>query len=64
MLHRTGRELDCKTTKERLHRLLIPHPIISNEDMAALKHIDHKHVDHRQWRSKTVDITFAKAERR
>ncbi|MCB1662870.1 MAG: glutamate synthase large subunit [Pseudomonadales bacterium] len=51
-----------ETTKEHAHRLLIPHPIISNEDMAALKHIDHKHVDHRQWRSKTIDITFAKAE--
>ncbi|MCF7980975.1 MAG: glutamate synthase large subunit, partial [Pseudomonadales bacterium] len=51
-----------ETTKQHAHRLLIPHPIISNEEMAALKHISHKHVEHRQWQSKTIDITFAKSE--
>ena len=41
---------------------MIPHPIISNEELAALKHIDHKHLQHRQWRAKTIDLTYAKAE--
>ncbi len=35
------------------HRLLIDHPIIRNEEIAALKHIDHA-----GWRSRTIDITF------
>ena len=34
-------------------RLLIPHPILSNDELAALKQMDH-----RGWRSKTIDITF------
>ncbi len=51
-----------ESTKQHAHRLLVPHPILSNEEMAALKHINHKHVEHRQWKSKVIDITFAKAE--
>ncbi len=39
-------ESDC-------HRLLIPHPILTNEELSALKHMDH-----RGWKSKTIDITF------
>jgi len=35
------------------HRLLIPHPILTNEELAALKHMNH-----RGWRSKTIDITY------
>jgi len=38
------------------HRLLIDHPIISNEEMAALKHISHA-----GWRSRVIDITFDKS---
>ncbi|MEE9253324.1 MAG: glutamate synthase-related protein, partial [Pseudomonadales bacterium] len=37
------------------HRLRIGHPILSNEELAALKHIDH-----RGWKSQTIDITFTK----
>ncbi len=39
-------EADC-------HRLLIPHPILTNEELTALRHMDH-----RGWRSKKIDITF------
>jgi glutamate synthase (NADPH/NADH) large chain len=35
------------------HRLKIEHPILSNEELAALKHMNH-----RGWRSRTIDITF------
>ncbi len=42
-----------ETTEQHAHRLRIPHPILSNEELAALKHMDH-----RGWRSKVIDITF------
>jgi len=42
-----------EATEKHCHRLRIPHPILSNEELAALKHMDH-----RGWRSKTIDITF------
>ena len=42
-----------ETTEAHAHRLRIPHPILSNEELAALKHMDH-----RGWRSATIDITF------
>jgi len=41
------------TTPEHAHRLRIPHPILSNEELAALKHMNH-----RGWRTRTIDITF------
>jgi len=41
------------STPRHAHRLRIPHPILSNEELAALKHMDH-----RGWRSRTVDICF------
>jgi glutamate synthase (NADPH/NADH) large chain len=48
-----------ETTEEHAHRLRIPHPILSNEQLAALKHLNH-----RGWRSKTIDITFARSDGR
>ena len=45
------------STPEHYHRLLIPHPILSNEELAALKHMDH-----RGWKSQTIDITFERSE--
>ncbi len=42
-----------ETTEEHAHRLRIPHPILSNEELAAIKHIDQ-----RGWRTRTIDITF------
>jgi glutamate synthase (NADPH/NADH) large chain len=41
------------TTEAHAHRLLIPHPILTNEELAALRHMDH-----RGWRTKSIDITF------
>jgi glutamate synthase (NADPH/NADH) large chain len=46
-----------EVTEQHAHRLSIPHPILSNEEMAALKHIDHK-----GWNSKVIDITYDKGE--
>jgi glutamate synthase (NADPH/NADH) large chain len=46
-----------ETTEEHAHRLRVPHPILSNEQLAALKHIDLKN-----WRTKTIDITWPRAE--
>ncbi|MGN6133485.1 MAG: glutamate synthase large subunit [Aureliella sp.] len=40
-------------TPEHCHRLLIPHPILTNEELAALAHMDH-----RGWKTKTIDITY------
>ncbi|MFW6092610.1 MAG: glutamate synthase large subunit [Pseudomonadota bacterium] len=42
-----------EATPEHAHRLRIPHPILSNEELAALRHMDH-----RGWRTQTIDITF------
>ena len=42
---------------EHCHRLLIPHPILTNEEAAALKHMDH-----RGWTSQEIDITFDRGE--
>ena len=46
-----------ETTEEHAHRLRMPHPILSNEQLAALKHMDH-----RGWRTKTIDITWPRSE--
>jgi glutamate synthase (NADPH/NADH) large chain len=35
------------------HRLVIDHPILTNEETAALRHCDH-----RGWTTKTIDITY------
>ncbi|MDN5873762.1 MAG: glutamate synthase-related protein, partial [Sinobacteraceae bacterium] len=45
------------TTPEHAHRLRVPHPILTNEQLAALKHID-RH----GWSSKTIDITWPRSE--
>ncbi|HEX7037641.1 MAG TPA: glutamate synthase large subunit [Pseudomonadales bacterium] len=42
-----------EVTPEHAHRLRLPHPILSNEELAALKHMNH-----RGWRTRTIDITF------
>ena len=48
-----GNVLD--TSEKHCHRLLLPHPILTNEQMAAIKGMNH-----RGWRSKIIDITFPK----
>ncbi len=45
------------TTEKHAHRLRVPHPILDNEELTALKHMNH-----RGWRSLTIDITYDKAE--
>ena len=42
-----------ETTEQHAHRLRIPHPILSNEELASLKFINH-----RNWRACTIDITY------
>ncbi len=44
-------------TPEHCHRLLIEHPILTNEEMASLKDIDHQ-----GWKSQVIDITYSRAE--
>ncbi len=46
-----------QTTEQHAYRLLVPEPILTNEELAALKHIDH-----RGWRAKTIDITWPRKE--
>ena len=38
---------------ENAHRLVIDHPILTNEETAALRHCNH-----RGWTTKTIDITY------
>ena len=38
---------------EHAHRLHVPHPILSNDEMAGLKNMNY-----RGWRTQTIDITF------
>jgi len=45
------------TTPEHSHRLRIPHPILTNEEVNALKTIDE-----RGWRSKIIDVTWARSD--
>lgn len=47
----------AETTEQHAHRLSIPHPILSNEELCSLRNMDY-----RGWRSKVIDITFKKSE--
>ncbi|MAI31691.1 MAG: glutamate synthase large subunit [Planctomycetaceae bacterium TMED240] len=38
---------------QHCHRLLVDHPILTNEEVAALKHLNSK-----GWKSRVIDITF------
>src|SRR5947207_15350372 len=44
-------------TEQHAHRLLLPHPILTNEELGALKDLNH-----RGWKSKLIDITYASEE--
>jgi glutamate synthase (NADPH/NADH) large chain len=46
-----------ESTEPHCHRLMVPQPILTNEEVAALKSIDH-----RGWKAKTIDITWPKSE--
>ena len=40
-------------TEAHAHRLRIPHPVLSNQELAAIARLDY-----RGWRSRSIDITF------
>jgi glutamate synthase (NADPH/NADH) large chain len=46
-----------ESTEKHAHRLRVPHPILTNEELAALKHLNH-----RGWRTMTIDITYDQSE--
>ena len=50
-----GPERICETTEGHAQRLRMPHPILTNEELHALKGMDYQ-----GWRSKEIDITFPK----
>ena len=43
------------TSEKHCHRIRLRHPILTNAEMKAIKAMDH-----RGWKSKTIDITFAR----
>ncbi|MCY2995135.1 MAG: glutamate synthase large subunit [Planctomycetota bacterium] len=45
-----------ETTEKHCERLLLPHPILSNQEMAAIKAMDQ-----RGWKSKTIDICYPRS---
>ncbi len=42
---------------QHANRLRIPHPILTNEELAAIAHMHH-----REWRTRKIDITFGRSE--
>ncbi|TWT83986.1 Ferredoxin-dependent glutamate synthase 1 [Planctomycetes bacterium CA13] len=46
-----------EATPEHCHRLLVDHPILTNEEIAALKHVNFE-----GWNSRVIDITFDRSE--
>jgi glutamate synthase (NADPH/NADH) large chain len=46
-----------ETIEQQCHRLVVPHPILANEEMARLRQLDH-----RGWKTKTIDITYPRSE--
>jgi glutamate synthase (NADPH/NADH) large chain len=46
-----------ETSEAQCHRLYLPTPVLRNEELAAIQHMDH-----RGWQSKTVDITFSRPD--
>ena len=48
-----------ETTEAHVHRLRIPHPILSNDELARIRHISY-----RGWKSRTIDITFNKPDKK
>ena len=45
-----------ETTPEHCHRLLIQHPILTNEELARIKELNH-----RGWKTRTIDAIFDRA---
>ncbi len=51
-----------ETTPRHAHRLRIPHPILSNEQLAALKHMADDPENGRGWKTKKIDTTWSRSE--
>ncbi len=51
-----------ETTEQHAHRLKVPHPILSNEQLAAMKHIGDNPAKGRGWKTHTIDITWPRSE--
>ncbi|MEM8946438.1 MAG: glutamate synthase-related protein [Planctomycetota bacterium] len=51
-----------ETTEGHAHRLRLPYPILSNEELAALKHMGDDPKKGRGWKTKTIDITWPRSE--
>jgi glutamate synthase (NADPH) large chain len=45
------------STAEQVHRLCVPHPILTNEELAAIRSLDY-----RGWKTQTIDITYPRSE--
>ncbi|NQV28514.1 MAG: glutamate synthase subunit alpha, partial [Rhodopirellula sp.] len=45
------------STAEQAHRLCVPHPILTNEELAAIRSLDY-----RGWKTQTIDITYPRSE--
>ncbi|MBI1374838.1 MAG: glutamate synthase large subunit [Phycisphaera sp.] len=50
-----------ETTEKHAHRMRVPHPILTNEELAAIKHIE-TCPKAAGWRSKIIDITWPRSE--
>lgn len=46
-----------ETTESQCHRLLLPHPILTNSELACIEDVDHP-----SWKTKVIDITYPKEE--
>jgi len=46
-----------ESSEQHAHRLQVPHPVLTNEELTALKHMDH-----RGWKTQSIDITYDKSE--
>lgn len=51
-----------ETTEKHAGRLRLPYPILSNEELAALKHLGDDPKKGRGWKTKTIDITWPRSE--
>jgi glutamate synthase (NADPH/NADH) large chain len=49
------------TTPQHANRLLVPHPILTNEELAAIKRMDGRYAG-RRWKTKTIDVTFPRSQ--
>ena len=49
------------TTPQHVNRLRVPHPILTNEEVTAIKHMDGEFAG-RKWKTRTIDITWDKSQ--